>query len=254
MLTKCILKSQSKRVTRSIEPAEEPALKLSETDRQCIEAFYNVNRSILRGAGSLIGKAAAVAASGINYLYNDDQLEQRDPVQIARRHLGVSMFYAAHNVVAGLAMAAGTVLASSRDGVVDLVYRKYGPDAGYLAEKAMGGSHGHGADILVYFDKNGVARQVLVGPPCQQQPLAISDASSSCADDLDSRRESLISTTTTQQSYRANSLVFEYNDDSSCPLSSPTTLDSSPAATPPVHPLVSEHSAQSNEPSSIIMV
>lgn len=214
----------------------------------------------MKSAGSLIGKAAAVAASGINYLYNDNQL-QRDPVQNAKRHLGVSMFYAAHNVVAGLAMAAGSILASSRDGVVDLVYRKYGPDAGYLAEKALGGSHGHGADILVYFDKNGVARQVLVGPPCQQ-PLAITDGAVTAAaseQDLYSHRDSLTSTTT-QQSYQAGgSLVFEYNDDyhtssSTFPLSSPTAIDSSPA-TPPVHPLDSDHTitTQSNEP-SIIMV
>lgn len=97
-------------------------------------------------------------------MYSDTQMHQRDPVQNATRHLGVSLFHAAHNVVAGLAMATGTVLASSRDGVVDMIYKRYGQDAGYLAEKAMGSGGDEVADVLVYFDSRGVARQVFVGP------------------------------------------------------------------------------------------
>ncbi|CDS06187.1 hypothetical protein LRAMOSA08715 [Lichtheimia ramosa] len=154
---------QSKKVSSTIEPAEKP-LRLSQTDRQYIDTFYNVNRTLLKGAGDLISKATAAAASGINTMYSDTQMHQRDPVQNATRHLGVSLFHAAHNVVAGLAMATGTVLASSRDGVVDMIYKRYGQDAGYLAEKAMGSGGDEIADVLVYFDSRGVARQVFVGP------------------------------------------------------------------------------------------
>ena len=60
-------------------------------------------------------------------------------------------------------MATGSVLASSRDGVVDMIHKKYGSDAGYLAEKALGSGNDDVADVLVYFDAHGVARQVFVG-------------------------------------------------------------------------------------------
>ncbi|KAI8138111.1 hypothetical protein BJV82DRAFT_322029 [Fennellomyces sp. T-0311] len=152
---------QTKRMNDSIEPVEN-TIHLTPVDRQYVETFCSVNRSIMKGAGNLISKATSAAASSINYLYSNSEL-QRDPMTNATRHLGVSLFHAAHNVVAGLSMATGAVLASSRDGIVDMVYKKYGQDAGYLAEKALGSGNDDVADVLVYFDSNGVARQVFVG-------------------------------------------------------------------------------------------
>ncbi|ORY91847.1 hypothetical protein BCR43DRAFT_527183 [Syncephalastrum racemosum] len=162
--------SQSKRIRDNAEPVPS-SFTLSDTDKYYVETFCKVNRSLLQGATNLISKAAAAAASSLNYFYNSHSLQQREPMQNATRHLGVSVFHAAHNVVAGLAMATGTVLASSRDGMVDMIYKKYGQDAGYLAEQALGSTQDDVPDVLVYFDSRGVARQVLVGDHRRQPSI-----------------------------------------------------------------------------------
>lgn len=180
--------SQSKRIRDNAEPVSS-SFTLSDTDRYYVETFCKVNRSLLQGATSLISKAAAAAASSLNYFYSSHSLQQREPMQNATRHLGVSVFHAAHNVVAGLAMATGTVLASSRDGVVDMIYKKYGSDAGYLAEQALGSTQDDVPDVLVYFDSRGVARQVLVGDH-RRQPSIMSSPSDIFTTVTDPRRMS----------------------------------------------------------------
>ncbi|KAI7850593.1 hypothetical protein BDC45DRAFT_608714 [Circinella umbellata] len=152
---------QTRKMRDNVE-ATGNTIRLTEVDRQYVETFCNVNRSILKGAGNLLSKATTAATSSINSFYSDDQL-QRDPVENATRHFGVSLFHAAHNVVAGLSVATGSVLASSRNGVIDMIYKKYGSDAGFIAEKALGSGNDDVADVLVYFDSHGVARQVFVG-------------------------------------------------------------------------------------------
>ena len=160
-------------------------------------------------------------------MYSDAQMYQRDPVQNATRHLGVSLFHAAHNVVAGLAMATGTVLASSRDGVVDMIYKRYGQDAGYLAEKAMGSGGDEVADVLVYFDSRGVARQVFVGPspPRTLAPPPPSNKHDSSA--IDSAFDDEFAHDDEQcESFR--SMIFSYD---------PSEDDDALPVTSPVHPL-----------------
>lgn len=170
-------------------------------------------------------------------MYSDTQMHQRDPVQNATRHLGVSLFHAAHNVVAGLAMATGTVLASSRDGVVDMIYKRYGQDAGYLAEKAMGSGGDEVADVLVYFDSRGVARQVFVGPsppralapPPQPSNKHDSTGVDSAYDDEFAHEEE------EDQCESFRSMIFSYD---------PSEDDDALPVTSPVHPL--DHSSQDN--------
>ncbi|KAI9312176.1 hypothetical protein BX666DRAFT_860115 [Dichotomocladium elegans] len=158
------IQSQARNYSNTVEPAEK-TLRLSQTDRSYIETFFNVNRSLIKGAGDLLGKATAAAASGIHTLCADTQLQDdNDPVQSAKRHLGVSVLHAAQNVLAGLTMATGSVLGSSRDSAIEIIYKKFGEDAGFLAEQAVGSRKSEVADILVYYDGNGVARQVFVGP------------------------------------------------------------------------------------------
>lgn len=86
----------------------------------------------------------------------------QDAAARASRHLGVSALQAAGRILEGAATAAGTVLTTSRDSFVHLIYKKYGQDAGYLAERAMG-STSHLAEVLVYFDARGISRRVITG-------------------------------------------------------------------------------------------
>lgn len=81
-----------------------------------------------------------------------------------KTQLGNSALQAASRVLEGSHVAAGTVLSASRQTLVQAIERRYGADAGYMAEKIMG-SDKEQADVMVYFDGQGVSRKVVMQSP-----------------------------------------------------------------------------------------
>jgi hypothetical protein len=86
-------------------------------------------------------------------------------------HLGNSALQAATRVVESSVFAVGTVAAASRQGLIQVIEKKYGLDAGYMAEKILGSDKAN-EDVMVYFDGQGISRKVVVQQlhqPKQQQ-------------------------------------------------------------------------------------
>lgn len=144
-----------------IVPSEEP-MKLSDQERRAFEMVYNTTSSVTQMASGLVDKAVSSAVSGINSMvYNDNEMKTREPVENATRHFGISALQAAVKIVGGVASAASAVLGSSRDSLIQVVHKKYGQDAGYIAQRTIG-TGANIVDMLVYFDARGISRRVVV--------------------------------------------------------------------------------------------
>ncbi|KAF7731962.1 hypothetical protein EC973_007067 [Apophysomyces ossiformis] len=162
-----------------VVPAKTP-MKLSDSERLCLDVFSQTTCMMRRAGQNLITKAVSATVSGINARYSDPQLRSCDPMQNATRHFGISAIQATTNIIGGAAMAATAVLTSSRDGIAKTVHRKYGNDAFYVAKKTIGVS-----DILVYFDAHGISRPVTSDDVTLHRPQdpSRSDASSTTRED-----------------------------------------------------------------------
>jgi hypothetical protein len=144
-----------------IEVSEKP-MKLSDQGRRVFEVVYNTTSTVTNMAAGFVDMAVTTAVSNINSLvYNDAQMQAREPVQNASRHFGISALQATVKIVGGVASAASAVLVSSRDSIIQMVHKKYGSDAGYMAEKTIG-SGTNVAQMLVYFDARGISRRVVL--------------------------------------------------------------------------------------------
>lgn len=144
-----------------IEPNKTPVT-LSDNDRRIFEAVYNTTSTATSFAAGLVDRAVSSAISGINSMvYKDEMMQAREPAQNASRHLGVSALQAALKIVGGVASAASLILESSRDSLVQMIHKKYGPDVGYMAEKTIGAGS-NVAEMLVYFDARGISRRVIL--------------------------------------------------------------------------------------------
>lgn len=145
-----------------IEPNKEP-MKLSEQERRVFEVAYNTTSTATSMAAGLVDMALTTAVGKINEMvYDDQQMQAREPVENASRHFGISALQAVVKIVGGVASAASLVLVSSRDSIIQMIHKKYGTDAGYMAEKTIG-SGANVAEMLVYFDARGISRRVIVG-------------------------------------------------------------------------------------------
>ncbi|KAI9012670.1 senescence-associated protein-domain-containing protein [Phycomyces nitens] len=154
------IQSGSEMIEKRVEPTQTP-MRLSEGERQVLDSIANTTNMVCKTGVSLMDKAVSATVSGISTLCeNSEQQRTRDPVAHAGRSFGISALKAAANVLGGVATAASVVIGSSRDGIVHIVHRKYGEDAGYVAQRTMG-SAADIADTLVYFDAGGIARRVL---------------------------------------------------------------------------------------------
>ncbi|KAI9274879.1 senescence-associated protein-domain-containing protein [Helicostylum pulchrum] len=143
-----------------IAPTQEP-MRLSDEERRAFEVVYNTTSSVSQMAAGLVDMAVTSAVSGINSMvYDNDQMKTREPVENAQRHFGMSALQAVAKIAGGVASAASSVLGSSRDSLIQVVNKKYGQDAGYIAQRAIGAG-ANVADMLVYFDARGISRRVV---------------------------------------------------------------------------------------------
>ncbi|CAO3610850.1 unnamed protein product [Mucor fragilis] len=156
------ISSGGKMLEDKIEPNKEP-MKLSEQERRVFEVAYNTTSTATSMAAGLVDMALTTAVGKINEMvYDDQQMQAREPVENASRHFGISALQAVVKIVGGVASAASLVLVSSRDSIIQMIHKKYGTDAGYMAEKTIG-SGANVAEMLVYFDARGISRRVIVG-------------------------------------------------------------------------------------------
>ncbi|ORZ24213.1 hypothetical protein BCR42DRAFT_402457 [Absidia repens] len=79
-----------------------------------------------------------------------------------KTQLGHSALQAATRVMEGSAAAASTVLSASRQTLVQVIEKKYGADAGYMAGKIIGANKSDEDDVMVYFDNHGISRKVVL--------------------------------------------------------------------------------------------
>lgn len=144
-----------------IEPTQTP-IRLSEQERRAFEVVYNTTSTVTSMAAGLVDMAMTSAVSGINSMvYKDQEMQKREPVQNASRHFGISALQAVVKIIGGVASAASSVLVSSRDSLIQMIHKKYGSDAGYIAEKTIGAGT-NVAEMLVYFDARGISRRVVI--------------------------------------------------------------------------------------------
>lgn len=144
-----------------IAPTQEP-MRLSDEERRAFEVVYNTTSSVSQMAAGLVDMAVTSAVSGINSMvYDKEQMKTREPVENAQRHLGFSALQAFTKIAGGVASAASAVLGSSRDSLIQVVHKKYGQDAGYIAQRTIGAG-ANVADTLVYFDARGISRRVVL--------------------------------------------------------------------------------------------
>jgi hypothetical protein len=91
----------------------------------------------------------------------EPKLEPSLSRQSEAKQLGQSALKAVVNVLSGTGIAAGAVGDSARTAIVDLIKKKYGPDAGYVAARTLRTTKNI-AEMLVYFDALGISRQVVI--------------------------------------------------------------------------------------------
>lgn len=77
------------------------------------------------------------------------------------KQLGQSALKAIATVLNGTGIAVSAVGDSARTAIVDLIRKKYGVDAGYVAAKTLRAT-GNIAEMLIYFDARGIGRQVMI--------------------------------------------------------------------------------------------
>ncbi|KAI8387334.1 senescence-associated protein-domain-containing protein [Blakeslea trispora] len=150
-----------KRLQDSIEPNAKP-VQLSERDKKAFEVFYNTTHKATQVAAGLVDMAVNTAMSGMNNMVQRDrQLQEEQPLQNASKHFGISALQAAVKVVGGVASAASMVIGTTGNSLVEVIDKKYGPDAGFMASKTIG-STVNVAEALVYFDARGISRRVIM--------------------------------------------------------------------------------------------
>jgi hypothetical protein len=150
------------------------------------------------GTAKALDRAISATMKGVHTLYehtkepeDDKSLQKNEPPSDAKR-LGQSALKAIATVLHGTGIAAGAVGDSARIALVDLIRRKYGPDAGYVAARTLHVT-GNLVGMLVYFDARGISRQVIVRgtksihPYNQKKKEDYSDSESSSDDDDEKR-------------------------------------------------------------------
>ncbi|KAI8073162.1 hypothetical protein BC940DRAFT_290687 [Gongronella butleri] len=159
--------------TKSVEESVEPTgnqLILSTNERHYFDIIYGMAVMAGGAASRWISQLFNITTDRVND-YCGGQLRIPSP----RTQLGNAAMQAAGRIAEGTAIAAGTVYAASRDSFVDVIRKKYGHDAGYVAEKMLGkqqstlqgadaggANGGSGNDVLVYFDHQGISRRVVM--------------------------------------------------------------------------------------------
>lgn len=146
------------------------------------------------GAAKALDRAISATMKGVSTLYehtkepeDEKNVPKNEPPSDAKR-LGQSALKAIATVLHGTGIAAGAVGDSARVAMVDLIRRKYGPDAGYVAARTLHVT-GNIVGMLVYFDARGISRQVIVRgtksihPYNQQKKEDYSDTDSSSDED-----------------------------------------------------------------------
>jgi hypothetical protein len=140
--------------------------------------IYSTTSTVSAAAADIVDKAVTAGVSSINSMvYTDQNLQSREPVQNASRHFGISALRATAKIIGGVASAASAVFASSREGAVQMIQKKYGADAGYIAEKTIG-TGSNLTSMLVYFDARGISRRV-VTKGVQQYNTSVTDEEAS---------------------------------------------------------------------------
>ncbi|KAL0094930.1 hypothetical protein J3Q64DRAFT_1829379 [Phycomyces blakesleeanus] len=149
--------------TTQIETTAEPsntALNMGDNERYCLDVIHQGTGIVQKATASWLSSAFSATISGISNMYTDESLASSDPVQSASRHLGISTLHAATAIASGAAIAAGTILASSGKGVVQVIKKKYVLPRGKPSVREI--PRAPHQDVLVYFDGNGMSRQVVV--------------------------------------------------------------------------------------------
>ncbi|KAJ2957297.1 hypothetical protein NQZ79_g6986 [Umbelopsis isabellina] len=156
----------TKGLESQIKPSDNPVT-ISDDTRIAIEKVGDTTASISRGAAKALDRAISATMKGVNTLYehtkepeDENSSPKNGPPSDAKR-LGQSALKAIATVLHGTGIAAGAVGDSARVAMVDLIRRKYGPDAGYVAARTLHVT-GNLVGMLVYFDARGISRQVIV--------------------------------------------------------------------------------------------
>ncbi|ORZ21414.1 hypothetical protein BCR42DRAFT_407512 [Absidia repens] len=155
--------SGSSSVEGSVGKTANTELVLSSKERQYFDMMYNFTSMAGNMAGQWFSKLLNLAA--VKQATGDFHLPT------PQTQIGNSALQAATRVVEGSVVAAGTIFSASRQGLIQVIEKKYGPDAGYMAEKLMG-SDKAGEDVMVYFDGQGISRKVVVQQQQPQQQLS----------------------------------------------------------------------------------
>ncbi|KAI7863037.1 senescence-associated protein-domain-containing protein [Spinellus fusiger] len=152
-----IIHSGGQMIDTCIEPSETP-LRLSERDRYILDSVSNATQVVCKASMTLMDKAVSATMLGLSSLSQSQTEQTHDPVSQASRHFGVSTFRAAAHVVGGAAVATNAIMSFSRDSIVHIIHKKYGEDAGYIAEKTIGSAIN--AVDTICFDTSGIARHI----------------------------------------------------------------------------------------------
>ncbi|KAH8556999.1 senescence-associated protein-domain-containing protein [Umbelopsis sp. PMI_123] len=162
------IQNGTRELETSITPAENPVV-ISEDTRIALEKFGTATGKFTSAASRTFDRAVAAAIKGVNLLYEQakDPEREENPEIITTpsepkdaQKLGQSALKAIGTVLSGTGAAAGTVSASARSAIVDLIRKKYGEDAGYVAARTLHAT-GNIVEMLIYFDARGIARQVV---------------------------------------------------------------------------------------------
>ncbi|KAI9263713.1 hypothetical protein BY458DRAFT_514570 [Sporodiniella umbellata] len=138
--------SGSRMIEEKIEPKGTP-FKLGEQEKRLLDIVYQTTQTL-----------GGVATQLLNGLIQ--RIPTPEP-KTTQAHFGWSALRATATLLGGVTAAAGIVLDSSRQGITQMIRKKYGTDAGYLAERTMGSVTN--MVHLVYFDAKGISRTVILG-------------------------------------------------------------------------------------------
>ncbi|SAM00270.1 hypothetical protein [Absidia glauca] len=158
------IQSGSRSVQENVETTVNTHLVVSSKERQYFDMAYN-----------LTSTAGNMAGSWLSRLLNLPAVKQASSdlrIPTPQTQLGNSALQAATRVIEGSVVAGRTVFTASREGLVQMIEKKYGPDAGYMAERLIGTSKPGGGDVMVYFDDQGISRRVVM----QQPPHTVSSS------------------------------------------------------------------------------
>ncbi|KAG2179534.1 hypothetical protein INT44_006381 [Umbelopsis vinacea] len=163
------IKNGTRELETSITPAEHP-VQISEDTRVALEMFGTATGKVTSAASRSFDRAISAAIKGINFMYEqtkDPEMKDMPPPPTPTpsepnhaQKLGQSALTAVATVLTSTGVAAGTISASARSALVDIIKKKYGEDAGFVAARTLHAT-GNIVEMLVYFDARGIARQVV---------------------------------------------------------------------------------------------